>query len=130
MVPSTTALTFANQATGTTGAASIVTLTNEGDLFAAAIGTPTSSNSDFNATLGICTVAIDVGASCQLNVTFSPAQVQTYSGTITVPASSGGGGVTSPATFTVTGMGVTSAPPTPSVLALPGPRKEKPARSK
>jgi hypothetical protein len=106
MVPSPTTLTFANQTAGTTSAASMVMLTNEGDLYAGAIGTPTSSNSAFNVTLGTCTASVDVGSSCQISVTFSPTLAQPYSGTITVPASSGGGGTTPSATFTVNGTGV------------------------
>ncbi len=106
MVPSPTTLAFANQTAGTTSAAGTVTLTNEGDLYAGLIGNPTSSDPAFTPTLGTCTVAIDVGSSCQISVTFSPAQTQPYSATITVPASSGGGGITPSATFTVSGMGV------------------------
>jgi hypothetical protein len=113
MVPSPTTLTFANQAAGTTSAASMVMLTNEGDLYAAGIGTPSSSSSAFNATLGTCTVSVAVGSSCQLSVIFSPTEAQTYSGTITVPAYSGGGGTTPSATFTVSGKGVASPAPTP-----------------
>ncbi len=104
MVPSPSTLTFADQAIGTTSAASMVTLTNEGDLYAAGIGAPTSSNSAFNATLGTCTASVNVGSSCQIDVTFSPPKAQAYSATITVPASSGGGGTTPSATFTVNGM--------------------------
>jgi hypothetical protein len=122
MVPSPTALTFANQATGTTSAASMVMLTNEGDLYAAGIETPTSSNPAFTPTLGTCTVSIAVGSSCQLTVTFSPALAQPYSGTITVPAYSGGGGTTPSATFTVSGMGVASPAPTPPASSLRGPQ--------
>jgi hypothetical protein len=106
MVPSPTTLNFANQTAGTTSSASMVMLTNEGDLYSAGIGTPTSSDPAFNPTLGTCTASIAVGSSCQLNVTFSPSKAQPYSATITVPASSEGGGITPSATFTVNGTGI------------------------
>ncbi len=102
--PST--LNFPNQTAGTTSSASMVMLTNEGDLYSATLFTPTSSDPDFNAMLGTCTVSIDVGSSCQLNVTFSPSNAQPYSATITVPASSEGGGNAPSALFTVSGVGV------------------------
>ena len=122
IVPSPTALTFANQTTGITSAASMVMLTNEGDLYAAGIETPTSSNPAFTPTLGTCTVSIAVGSSCQLNVTFSPSLAQLYSGTITVPAYSGGGGTTPSATFTVSGMGVAPSASAQPASSLRGPR--------
>jgi hypothetical protein len=127
MVPSPTALTFANQTAGTTSAASMVTLTNEGDLYSGSIGTPTSSDAAFSATLGTCTAAIAVGSSCQLNVTFSPSLAQSYSGTITFPVSSEGGGTTPSASFTVSGMGVASAKVTSPASPLRGQPQGRPA---
>ena len=109
MVPSPKALTFAPQIVGTTSAAKNVTLTNEGDLYSAFIGTPVSSSPVFNVGLGTCTVSIPVGSSCKLSVTFTPTAAQAYSGTVTVPVSSGGGGTTPSATFTVSGTGVSTA---------------------
>jgi len=109
MVPSPKSLTFAPQVVGTTSAAKNVTLTNEGDLYAAFIGTPVSSSPVFNAALGTCTVSIPVGSSCKLSVTFTPTAAQAYSGTVTVPVSSGGGGITPSLTFTVSGTGVSTA---------------------
>jgi hypothetical protein len=125
MVPSPTTLNFLNQKAGTTSPASTVMLTNEGDYYAGTIGTPTSSNPAFNATIGTCTVSIDVGSNCQLNVTFSPTLAQPYSGTITVPASSEGGGVTPSATFTVNGMGGPASAHTPRAASLRGPQQEQ-----
>jgi hypothetical protein len=112
IVPSPKALTFPAQTEGTTSAAKNVTLTNEGDLYAAFIGAPVSSSSAFTASLGTCTASLAVGASCELSVTFSPAAAQAYSGTVTVPVSSGGGGTTPSATFTVSGTGVAALTPT------------------
>jgi hypothetical protein len=109
IVPTPKALAFGSQTDGTTSAAKTVTLTNEGDLYAAAIGTPVSSNPAFSASLGTCTASVPVGGTCKLSVTFSPTTAEAYSGTVTVPASSGGGGTTPSATFTVSGTGVAAA---------------------
>lgn len=125
MVPSPTSLTFADQAIGTTSSAKMVMLTNEGDLYAGAIGAPTSSNPAFTPTLGTCTVAVAVGSNCQISVTFSPAKAQEYSATITVPASSEGGGTTPSATFTVSGMGGPASAHTPRAASLRGPQQEQ-----
>jgi hypothetical protein len=109
IVPSPKALAFPSQTDGTTSAGKTVTLTNEGDLYYAGIGTPVSSNPAFNVTLGTCTVDIPVGGTCQLSVTFSPTAAEAYNGTVTVPAASTGGGTTPSATFTVSGTGVAAA---------------------
>ena len=103
--PSPSSLTFPSQTAGTTSAAATVTLTNHGDLYSAFFGTPVSSNPVFNVGLGTCTASVAVGASCKLSVTFSPALAQPYSGTVTVPVSSSGGGTTPSVTFSVSGTG-------------------------
>jgi hypothetical protein len=106
MTATPTSLAFPSQVVNTTSAVKHVTLTNHGDLYAAFVGSPASSSPVFNAGLGTCTVSIPVGSSCQLTVTFTPTAVQAYSGTVTVPLSSGGGGVTPSVTFKVSGTGV------------------------
>lgn len=109
MTATPTSLAFPSQMAGTTSAVKHVTLTNHGDLYEALIGTPVSSNPVFNVGLGTCTVAVPVGSSCQLAVTFTPAKAQAYSGTVTVPLSSTGGGTTPSVTFAVSGTGVAAA---------------------
>jgi len=104
-IPSPTSLTLASQAAHTTSVAKPVTLTNRGDLYSALFGTPVPSSSAFNVELGTCTAYIAVGASCKLNVTFSPALVQPYTGTVTIPVTSSGGGTTPSVTFNVSGAG-------------------------
>ena len=115
VVPTPKSLTFASQTVGTTSPVKNVKLTNEGDLYSAFIGTPVSSSPVFNVSLGTCTAEVAVGASCELNVTFTPTAVQSYSGTVTVPVSSSGGGTTPSVTFNVSGTGVAAAAiaPTP-----------------
>jgi hypothetical protein len=109
MTATPTSLAFPSQVVNTTSAVKHVTLTNHGDLYAAGVGSPVSSSPVFNVGLGTCTVSVPVGSSCQLTVTFTPTAVQAYSGTVTVPLSSGGGGVTPSVTFKVSGTGVAAA---------------------
>jgi hypothetical protein len=111
IVPTPKALAFGLQTDGTTSAAKTVTLTNEGDLYAAGIGTPVSSDPAFNVSLGTCTASVPVGGTCKLSVTFTPTTAEAYSATVTVPASSAGGGTTPSATFTVSGTGVAATTP-------------------
>jgi hypothetical protein len=106
MVPSPKSLAFASQVINTTSPPKAVTLTNEGDLYSAFIGTPVSSDPAFSATLGTCTGSIAVGASCNLSVTFTPTLAQPYSATVTVPVSSSGGGTTPSVVFNVSGTGI------------------------
>ncbi|HTW56923.1 MAG TPA: choice-of-anchor D domain-containing protein [Terriglobales bacterium] len=108
-VASPKSLAFGNQTLNTTSATKYVTLTNDGDLYSAFFGTPVSPSPVFNVGLGTCTAYIPVGSSCQLAVTFTPTAAQTYSGTVTVPVSSSGGGTTPSVTFTVSGTGVAAA---------------------
>ncbi len=110
VTPSPTSLAFGSQVTGTTSAPQTVTLTNQGDLYAAGLGTPAPPSSAFQVTLCTDYYSIAVGASCQASVTFSPTVVQAYSGTVTVPVSSGGGGSWPSVTFTVSGTGVAPTP--------------------
>ena len=105
-VPSPKSLSFPPQVINTTSATMNVTLTNDGDLYSAFFGTPVSSNPVFTVGLGTCTVFVAVGSSCELDVTFTPTAVQAYSGTVTVPVSSNGGGTTPSVTFNVKGTGI------------------------
>jgi hypothetical protein len=119
VVPSPASLAFAPQLAGTTSAPLAMKLTNQGDLYAAAIGTPVSSNPAFTVGLGTCTAAVAAGASCNLTVTFNPTAAQTYTGTVTVSYSSSGGGVAPPpATFSVSGSGAGTATLTPTSLSF------------
>ena len=109
MVPSPKSVAFGDQTVNTTSVTKNVTLTNDGDLYSAFIGTPVPPSSVFNVGLGTCTVEVPVGSSCQLTVTFTPTEAEPYSGTVTVPVSSSGGGTTPSVTFSVSGTGVAAA---------------------
>jgi hypothetical protein len=98
-------VSFPPQLAGTTSAAKAVTLSNNGDLYSAFIGTPSSSNPAFTATIGTCTSELAVGSTCKLSVTFDPTAAQSYTGTITVPIGSNGGGSWPALTFNVSGSG-------------------------
>lgn len=112
-IASPTSLSFGSQTDGTTSAAKTVTLTNRGDLYSAEFGTPVAP-SGFNVGLGTCTTDVPVGSSCELDVTFSPTEAEAYSGTVTIPVASTGGGTTPSVTFTVSGTGVAAATLTPA----------------
>jgi hypothetical protein len=78
---SPSSLTFGSQLIGTTSAAQTITLSNTGDLLlnitsiAAAAPFPQTNN---------CAASLAPGASCTINVTFTPTASGTISGTITI----------------------------------------------
>jgi MYXO-CTERM domain-containing protein len=78
-----------------------VTLMNEGDLYSAGIGTPASDNPAFTPALGTCTSGLAVGSTCQLDVTFTAGDAGAYAGTVTLMASSTGGGPDQTISFAV-----------------------------
>lgn len=121
VTPSPTSLTFPNQIVSTTSTAQTITLTNNGELYTASIGTPSSGSSSFSVGLGTCTSGLAVGASCQLSVTFTPGGPTAYNNIlVTVPYSSSGGGTAPPpVTFTLSGTGTPA--PTPGAALSPNP---------
>jgi hypothetical protein len=114
-------LNFPSQTVNTTSATQTVTLTNNGDLYSAGInGGFASTSPAFTVTSGTCTSNLIVGASCQLNVTFTPTLAQSYSATISFSEASSGGGANQPVSFTVTGTGTPAA--APQATLSPNPR--------
>jgi hypothetical protein len=107
-VPMPRSLSFPSQTVGTTSATQNVKITNKGDRYSGLFGTPVAP-AGFNVTLGTCDVSVPVGSSCEVDVTFSPTMAVAYSGTVTIPVSSSGGGTTPSVTFTVSGTGVAAA---------------------
>jgi hypothetical protein len=98
-------VSFPPQLVNTTSATKSITLTNNGDLYAAFIGTPSSSNPAFTVGIGTCTSELAVGASCTLTATFTPSAPQSYTGTVTVSIGSAGGGSWPALTFPISGTG-------------------------
>ena len=78
---SPSSLTFAATNVGTTSAAQSVTITNNGN--AAATITSVTAGADYAQT-NTCGSSIAVGASCTVNVTFTPTAAGTRNGTLTV----------------------------------------------
>ena len=77
-------LAFPSQAQGTSQTLP-VTLTNEGNYYPSTVYSVKTDNSAFTIAEGTCTsVTVQVGATCQLQVTFSPVSAQAYTGTATI----------------------------------------------
>jgi sugar lactone lactonase YvrE len=112
-------LNFANQIAGTTSGPQSVTLTNNGALYTASIGSIISP-SGYNVSAGTCTSAIaPAGGTCQLSVTFAPTLAQAYNGTVSLTATSSGGGPTQNVTFAVNGTGTSAAAPVAALAPSP-----------
>ncbi|WP_245984410.1 choice-of-anchor D domain-containing protein [Streptomyces tateyamensis] len=105
---SPTALAFGSVATGATGAAQAVTVSNPTSAAAAVAGIATTG--DFAQT-NTCGSSIAAGGSCTVNVTFAPTATGSRTGTLTVNA----GGVTN--TVALSGTGTA---PGPVLGAAPG----------
>ena len=77
-------LVFPGQATGTSQTLP-VTLTNQGNIYPSTVYSVSTDNAAFTIAEGTCTsVTVAVGSSCQLQVTFTPAAAQSYSGNATI----------------------------------------------
>ena len=106
---SATALTFASQGVGSTSAAQSITLTNTG---VAALNISSIVASGDFAQTDNCGTTVAAGASCAINVTFTPTAAGTRSGNLTITDDALG----SPRTISLSGAGT----PTPVVTLNPG----------
>ncbi len=102
IVPAT--LNFGNQTVSVRSTEQIVTVVNEGTA-PLTISQITSSNTAFAETDNCVGTLSAGGASCTINVTFTPTAVGTASGTLSITDNASG----SPQTIKVTGTGVTAA---------------------
>jgi hypothetical protein len=94
-------LSFGSETVGTTSAPQSVTLTNTGSTaLKVTIGIGGANPGDFNQTNN-CHAKVNAGASCTINVTFTPTAQGSRSGTVSVSDSGGG----SPQTVALTGTG-------------------------
>ncbi len=86
------ALTFSDQANGTSSGTQTVTVTNTGGI----VLTPTAIavGGDFSETDNCQNAAMNAGASCAIQVTFSPTQTGGLSGQMTISANVAGGQLT------------------------------------
>ncbi len=120
---SPTSLNFGSQTEGTTSATETITLTNQGYGYAANAYSVSATDPAFGLTLGSGCASVAVGASCDLNVTFSPTAVQTYSATGSVLVTDVGPGNAPSVSFSLSGNGTSSAAPiaglSPNPLVFP-----------
>ena len=103
---SSTSLTFASQAVGTTSATQTVTLSNTGGsaLTISSLALTGTNPSDFAQT-NTCGSSVAAGANCSLTVSFKP----TASGTRTAAVTLSDNATGSPQTVTLTGTGTAAA---------------------
>jgi hypothetical protein len=97
-----TSLSFGSQTVGRTGSALPVTVSNSGT-GAAAISS-IAATGDFAQT-NTCGSSLAAGASCTVNVTFTPTATGSRTGTLSIASNAPG----SPATVALTGTGVSSS---------------------
>ncbi|MGA3323441.1 MAG: choice-of-anchor D domain-containing protein [Terriglobia bacterium] len=97
----TSSLTFSGQSVGTSSLAQTVTLTNPGDSTLTLTGITTSDN--FRQTNN-CGGSVAAGASCTINVSFSPTAADSLTGALTITYS-GNGVAGSKQTVTLRGTG-------------------------
>jgi hypothetical protein len=93
-------LTFAEQGQGTTSDPQTITLTNTSAI--ALLPTLISATGDFGETDNCQGHSIDYGASCTIEVTFSPTRLGSRTGTIAIQGNISGGDIT----IDLTGTGV------------------------
>jgi 6-phosphogluconolactonase (cycloisomerase 2 family) len=108
-------LTFANQTEGTTSAAQSVTIKNTGTTSLALTFAASGSFSKSNPTSGACGGTLAGGASCAIDVKFTPAVLGYINGGISVTYS----GANSPQVVSLTGIGIGQVTVSPSSLPFP-----------
>ena len=106
---SASGLTFTSQTVGTTSAAQGLTLSNTGNvaLTLSSLTFSGTNGSDF-AEADNCGGGVTAGASCTINVTFTPAAIGTRTGTLNITDDATS--PPSPQTVTLTGTGIPPAP--------------------
>ncbi|MGA7381005.1 MAG: choice-of-anchor D domain-containing protein [Terriglobales bacterium] len=103
-------LTFASQAVATTSTAKSVMLTNTGS----ATASVSISGSGNFAEANTCNGSLGAGASCTVNVTFSPTDVGAISGAVTVTDTASN----SPQVISLSGTGATPLTLSPATMAF------------
>ena len=105
-------LTFGTQADGTTSSPQTVTLTNTGGI--ALIPTAVSATGDFSETDNCIGASVNAGGSCTIQVTFTPTQSGSRTGTLTISANVAGGQLT--VALSGTGESPTAVSATPAMV--------------
>ena len=108
---SPTSLSFGNHQVNTTSAAQTVTLKNSGNaaLTIKGIGLSGPNSGDFHQQ-NTCPGTLEAGASCTINVTFTPTAETNFSASLSVADNASG----SPQSVALSGTGVPGMPPTGS----------------
>ena len=102
-------LAFSSQAIGTTSSAQTIQLSNTGGIALVMVGAvATDSFSESDNCVGI---AINSGASCAIQVTFTPVQAGVIAGQLTISLNVAGGQITIPLAGTGTPAGLVTASP-------------------
>lgn len=102
-------LTFASQSVGTTSAPQAVTLSNAGGI--ALVVSSISTTGNFNETDTCVNRAIDAGANCVIQVSFTTGQAGSISGQIAINANISGGQISIPLAGTGSAPGLVTASP-------------------
>jgi Abnormal spindle-like microcephaly-assoc'd, ASPM-SPD-2-Hydin/Cep192 domain 4 len=108
---SPTSLSFGNHQVNTTSAAQTVTLKNSGNaaLTIRGIGLSGPNSGDFHQQ-NTCPNPLEAGASCTINVTFTPSAEANFSASLSIADNASG----SPHSVSLSGTGVPGMPPTGS----------------
>jgi hypothetical protein len=105
-VASPTTLSFGNQATGSSSASQLVTLTNTGSTAMATIAISiTGANPTDFSEIDNCGTSLGPGLACSINVTFSP----TFNGSRAAQLNIASNATNSPTTVALSGIGIGSA---------------------
>ena len=112
---SPTSLTFASTAVGGTSAGKNVTLTNTGTGTLNISSVATSGDFGIITSAKPCGTTLAAGKNCKIDVTFSPTQTGTRTGSLTITDNAGG----SPQTVPLTGTGAVEATLTPASKTFP-----------
>ena len=109
-----TALAFENHGVGTTSASKSVTIKNTGKTSLALTFTASGSYSKSNPSTGACGSNLAGGASCTIDVEFSPAALGSIDGGVSVSYA----GTDSPQIVSLTGTGIGQVTVSPSSIAF------------
>jgi len=96
-------LTFADQAVGTNSGNQVLTLTNSGG--STALGLNVVVTAPFNRNGGSCAGTLNAGASCTINVRFSPTAAGPATGTVTITSTNTATVANSPVGLSGNGIG-------------------------
>lgn len=107
-------VSFGNVAVGQTSSTTGITVTNSGGAAATAVAFVNSDAAEFVVSANTCGATVNAGASCTLNVAYSPSAAGADSATLTVNFAGGGA-----LSISLSGAGVTPPPPGTGQLSMP-----------